>query len=501
MASDIWSIAITEDGIGACLLHADFSRQCLFLPWTLRRANAAWIISPEEVLSYLAEIFKKFSEISLPQFIALATPHASTAILVDEHGSPFGDIYLSSPPAIPRSHVPERFAEDDLCGVFRQSIIRRLQYQNPNFSNIHAMGVWSLGAFVCHILTGLSADTSPALGMPQCHDVPAQEFYNALGGYRELCHHYIRPSGDIPIGSLTKGIRYRLHCPHCHALDALSGIAVFHAGSSLASFAYAACADSLSWAVSMGFHSSALWTAGKSALHLYEILLKEDKNIDNSALPTKEQHFSNNDWTSIWNEIQQLETLPGPITALSGYGYLWPDSHLWMVDAALQTIKKDQNTPDIIDFETLRHAALGSRGLHWIQQTNGYQCIGMQPFHDASHYLRALLESQFYDIREKREYAAQTITAPIRMAFSAPWPKQCAQWAADILKTPIMLIDANSTTCAAIGTAIATFREIFKDCQIRASLQADIITPSKSSSYYDMHYQIHKALIYGDNNV
>jgi hypothetical protein len=83
------------------------------------------------------------------------------------------------------------------------------------------------------------------------------------------------------------------------------------------------------------------------------------------------------------------------------------------------------------------------------------------------------------------------------LILSAPWPPECAQWAADILNAPVIYIENTSQEQAAFGAAIALIRDLEMQTDAKPRLEAVIIEPQERAAYYTTHYQIHQQLVLG----
>lgn len=493
---EIWSIALTREGIGACAMSPDGESRQFSAPWPVAFTHGIRTLEPAVVQRLLAHALQSLSEnASPPMVIGLCAPDEETAIFMDGAGRCQTPLYWDEPLAMPRREIPAKYASDPaLASAYRNSVLRRLQQHSPLLGDRQTLGLLSLGALVAYWLTGHPCSSTQPRGVPVRFPAFEEEdrmaMFEAMGICADCSAQPVK-CGHV-FARITPEILENLAAWDMPKLSALAGIPVFELGASEGARAYASAANPLSWAACVGWQTHAHWTASTQALAEFEIQIidktSSEPSPENSA--KRPEDLSADDWTMLWSQNLPLDIHAGPRRNLMTYGIKIPAIQSSLLVQALQSLLDDTGH---IPFKKLSRAPLGSGGLHLWHGAQGWQMAGFHSAHTPEHLARACFESQIYAIRQNREALGYEGCGPIRLMLAEPWPVECAQWAADILNAPVIYIEKSSQEQAAFGAAIALIREL--DMKIEPHLAAIIVEPQERAAYYEVHYRIHQQLI------
>lgn len=500
---EIWSIALTREGIAACAMTPEMKTRTFHASWPESEDSNICTVAHAAVRRLVARACHELlagTADDLPLAIGLCAPDEETAVFIDRFGVCQTPVYWDMPLTVPKCAIPDKYASAELASVYRNSVLRRLQQQHPLLGDNQSFGVLSVGALTAQWLTGHAVSATLPLGVPLRFPVFESEnrerLYAAMGIHPQYsmkparCGHvFARISPDI-VENLAA-----LDMPE---LAELAGIPVFDLGACEAARAYACAANPLSWAACVGWQTQVHWTASVTALAEFEIqIIEKSEKPSNTTHPDDEivrrpEEMSADDWTMLWSRHLNMAIHAGPRQSLASYGCkLHSLQASWLCTAFKSLISNHGRIP----FASLKKAPLGSAGLHIWHDDNGWNITGLQAAHTPAHLARACFEGQIYAIRQWRESLDYPVCGPLRLMLSAPWPPECAQWAADILNAPVIYIENTSQEQAAFGAAIALIRDLEMQTDAKPRLEAVIIEPQERAAYYTTHYQIHRQLV------
>ena len=487
---EIWSIALTRDGLGACALGLDMTRRDYTARWPMMRVDRMWAVDTGVLRRIVAEslmaLYAQLPKDEQPLAITICAPNAETACFLDNTGTPLSAIYLDKPPVMPRREIPERYAEAPAAAyAYRNSVLRCIQQMRPEFCMENPPGIASIGAIVAQALTGHLSDVCLPRGIPESYPDMDDDVTTATGLCPDSCFERIRCG--VPFARISPEIAQNLNAPDFAALGNLAGVPVFNMGSSDSARAYASASDPLSWSVTVGTDLRAQWTAGIGALTGYEIQIVDS----NTPKPESSEEISKtrDEWTREIYAALPIRPYPGPGKNLSGYGLHSVPVHTPIVSQLLASCSLCEG---IVPFETLSTVPVGSNGLHIIPRNDDIQIIGLTSAHEPIHVARALFEGFIYTLRDWQN--ALESPGPVRIVIDKPWPAQCAQWIADILARPVFSLDEPAEILAAMGAALCLVRDLDLPVNGKPSLSANIIEPQPRAAAYQPHYDIHCAL-------
>lgn len=488
---EIWTISLTTTGIGACALSTEGPRRSFSASWPVSRAYGVRAIEPEAIRRMLAHALAdlKANTESLPLAIGLCSPDGETAAFADENRE-FQTPFLADPQiVVPRRDVPDKYEiAPALVQAYRTSILRGIQIQAPTLGISKPLGLFSLGAAAALWLTENPASSCMPLGVPDhfpiFDDETREMFFSALGIQPQLTMKRAR-CGHL-VGKISPDILDFLRAPDMPELAELASIPVFDMGSSNAGRAYASAADPLSWSVEIGTDLRANWTSGITALAAYELSIQDNPGVSSAPEP---QEMTSNDWTRAYHEVMPLTVEPGPNAELACYGLAFRSIRSSLFANAFTHLLTPGS--EVIDFKELQKSPLGSHGLHTVFEADRCQIIGLCSAHNDHDLVRSAFEGMVYALKERRERLAQGANGPIRLVLEAPWPQECAQWAADILNTDVYIIAESAASLSAFGICLALMRMLELPLAQRPAMQATIVEPGQRSAYYARHYQLH----------
>ncbi len=488
---EIWSLTLTTEGISACSLNPAMESRQYSQPWPLIRKYGVQCVDSAVVLRMTARALHEISQGRSGEVkgIALLTPELETAVFVDSKSNPASPVFIESPLTIPKSGIPEKYAEmPETSKVYRNSVLRRLQQFEPTFGMNGIYGIWSLGALVMHGLCGNALDACSPRGM-KIDDIPDdmdEMIWQAMGINHALSSRRVRPG--VAAARISGNCLAMLPADDFPELFDLAGTPVFCMGTGNGAASYAMAANALSWAVTVGTRLSARWNAGNTALSAYEIQI-----IDTPAeAPTEPKEMTSNEWTQSFDAQMPLNTEPGPGKTLTTYGYSTEPFCSPILMHSIQALL-DQETGRIA-MKALKSAPVGSCGLRCIFGAYGWQITGLHSAHEPAQLARALFEGMLFELRAWRETVCNHGLAPVRICIEKPWPTECAQWAADILGESIYYIDDTEGNLASFGGALALMRSLGIDLTAKPRLQANVLEPSGRCESYQPHYAIHRYL-------
>lgn len=508
---ELWSIALTSEGVGVCALKLDASYRSHFVAFSTYREAGCPAVSLTDLLRALSDglVFLNAGSTTPPLLLALSGASQASACFVDDKLCPIGPVFLGDLPPMSLRDIPDFFAQDPaLARAYRDSPLRRLQQLQPGVGLNKSLGLSTLSSLVAYWLTGEHADACLPRGVPKAYpnfpnEASSQLIYKALGFLPELCARPVRFGHFIAdIGVHSERLPAALH-PIWPLLSKLKGLPLFHTGDTRSGFAYAAAADPLSWAVELGWQTHGSWTASHDALSGQEFSIVEGstscEDADDGVVQagselceefSTELH-SRETLTSIWAEAwQKLDVLPGPRRELSSYGPKLIDYRGPITEAAIAT-PDASNTIDI-----LGDSVVGSRGLHLYHNSFGLQVTGLAAYHCQHDLARALFEGQVYRLRHLREALEGPALGPLRICFSAPWDSSFASLAADILCASVYVLDTEAGALSALGSTLGLARDLdILYAGSRPSLKAAIIEPGERSRSYHAHYRNHCYLL------
>ncbi|MBQ9243376.1 MAG: hypothetical protein IJ165_09150 [Proteobacteria bacterium] len=494
---EIWTISLTTHGLGACALSTTGKHRTFSASWPESRAYGLHGIASEAVRRLIAHALEtlRSQATELPLAIGLCSPDRETAAFADKNREFLTPFLTDAPIELPRRDVPDKFAGDaSLVQAYRQSVLRGIQVQSPTLGITEPLGLLSMGAAAALWLTGNPACTCLPLCVPDhfpaFEDLSQEAFFSALGVHPELSMKRAR-CGHL-VGKIAPDMPGRLRATDIPGLAGLSGIPVFDMGSANAGRAYASAANPLSWSAELGTEMRAHWTSGVSALAKYELTVNDTPDAKTEASGNDTDDMTADDWTRAWHETMPLSVEPGPGTALACYGISLRSVRSRLFEHACERLYTP-GTP-VLDFKALKHAPLGSHGLHTLFGADGCQIVGLRNAHDDCDLARSAFEGMCYALRERRERLEHGADGPVRLLLEAPWPQACAQWAADILNADVYVITEESSVMSAFGICLALMRMLGLPPAERPSMQATIVEPGQRSAYYSRHYQVHCAL-------
>ena len=501
---EIWTIALTSEGIGACAMTPEMECRRFSAPWPEFYAGNTRALETAGIQRLLARalntLYAESPDHELPLAIGICAQDEDTAVFVDRFGVCQSPVYLAAPLTMPRRAIPEKYASQELAWVYRNSVLRCLQQQQPLFGEGQCFGLMSLGALVAFWLSGHAVSSMLPRGVPVrfpvFEDENRERIFAALGIHPQYSMTSAK-CGHV-FARISPEIVKNLASWDMPQLAALAGVPVFDLGASEGAMAYACGANPLSWAANLGWQTQAYWTASITALAEFEIQIIDNpqntESPENNAadgVTRRPEEMSADDWTMLWSRHLNLNMHSGPRQNLASYGYKLPSVQSGIVTQALQSLISDNGR---IVFKRLKQVPLGSAGLHVWHNSQGWHITGLCPSHTPAHLARACFEGLVYDIRQKREALGYSVCGPLRLILSNPWPVECVQWAADILNTPVIWIDDSSCSQAAFGAAIALVRDLELQTNAKPRLEAVIIEPQERAAYYETHYQIHKQI-------
>ena len=497
--SNIWSIALTKHGIGTCIHDANKMSFGANYPWVVADVPGIHAIPVDRIKARIAQALADLCQNaqSTPLAIAICSEDEATAVLLDASQNPVTPVYEEMPHSMPRADIPEKYASSPkLAQFYRDSVLRRLQQTNPSLGLHEPLGLYSLGALVALWLSGHGVSSCMPMGVPPQFPLFDEDSrgvcMDAIGIKPSLCMERAR-CGHV-FAKISPWLCQNLEIDENDELKKLAGIPIFDLGDCCGACAYASAADPLSWQATIGFELSAYWTASVSALSQYEIqIVDKSKNSEQNQedTPKKLEDLSANDWTQILSNYLRFEIHPGPGSSLAAYGCHCPSSYSEWIGRLLALLPKDENGR--FEFEdVLCKSPLGSHGLHFVYAQTGWQILGMTAAHSKEDFVRALFEGMCYQLRQWREKIPTSQIGPVRLVLEDPWPDVCAQWVADMLESPVYLINYHREVLAAQGAAIVLLRVL--DIPTKPSIQATILEPQERSAHYRKHYQVHCAL-------
>ena len=493
---EIWCIALTTEGISACSLNAAMESRNYSQPWPLMRKYGVLCVDSTVVLRMTARALHELNRGRNGEVrgIALLTPELETAVFADSKGVPASPVFVESPLTIPKSGIPEKYAEmPETSNAYRNSVLRRIQQVEPTFGMNGVYGIWSLGALVMHGLCGNALDACSPRGMKLGYvsDDMDELIWLALGVNQSSSSRRVRPG--TAAGKLSGTCIATLPADDFPELYDLAGIPIFCMGTANGAAAYAMAANALSWAVTVGTRISARWNAGNTALSAYEIqIVDKPANGDETSAPNATEEMTSNEWTQHFDEQLSLNTEPGPGKTLTTYGYATDSFSSPILMHSIQSLV-DAETGRI-PMKAFKPAPVGSCGLHCLFNAYGWQITGLQSAHEPAHLDRALFEGMIFELRTWRETVSNDGLAPVRMCVEKPWPPESAQWAADILGESVYYIDDTEGSLASFGGALALIRSLGINLSATPKLQAHVLEPSGRFASYQPHYAIHRYL-------
>lgn len=481
--SEVWSIALTRTGIAACALNEDRERRFYTASWLHERVSSADIL--REIARALHALMSNSRE--TPLALALCAP--PSAILVDENGDAVSEVWWESGLPVAQSDIPSPYAQNPLLAkTWRQSLLHQIRRNHPDWMINRRVGILTVCAFVMRALTGNPVDPEAPIGVPEHYPEFTQEdpalMFEVMGYDKGLSSRRARCGFEV--GPLAQNLPRRLASPEYQDLAQLASIAVYSMGHPDGALSYATASNPLSWSVRIGWDLQATWCAGNMATTAITL------QIDNGRQDSEKRELSADDWTMYFHTLQPIAILSGPGMNLSTYAYHLLTAKSRIFTEAIQKTIEPQT--GIIPFHRLQSAGTGSVGLHLICANSGWKIIGLLPEHDVEHLARALLEGQIFHLRAQQEALLKAGFGPIRLVFSKPWPRECAQWVADILERDVCFVDENPDALSAFGAALVLLRQR-GFAQSPSSLCAQIVEPSKRSAYYRRHYEVFCALV------
>ncbi len=494
MSDEIWSISLTHEGLGVCALGMDMARRDYSVQWPLKAQFGVRTVDSAAVLRLVAHALSELlKDHEPPLAIAVVSPNAETACFVDDKDVPVSPVFLEELLTIPKSAIPERFSElNETSQAFRNSVIRRIQQMQPTFGMNGAFGVWSLGMLVMHGMTGHAMSACIPRGMVDNIGEYDEEskalIYQAMGINVQNTGERIRP-GHVA-ARISPMLVSRLASNDLPELEKLAGIPVFDMGCWDGAFAYAVAANPLSCAVYAGWDMRALWTAGVSALSAYEIqIISRDETRETDETP---QEKTVDEWTRLFQERIEVEKSPGPGKNLQTYGWMLPPMDSAIIKNSLEKLINAESGR--IPMKTMSCVPLGSCGLHLHYCKTGWRMMGLTAAHGTIHLARALFEGMIYEVRTWLEIANPEGTNPLKVCIGRPWPAECAQWAADILREKVFYLEESVELLSAFGASLSLLRSLNVDNLPSPHLRAEVIEPDERSVCYQPHYEIHRYL-------
>lgn len=482
--TSIWTISITSTGVGACALSPDANYQTHFEPLAHHPCPASDLFQAVDLaLTALSQ--------ASPQPSALALLSEETACFVDATGQPRTPIYFASPLAMPRRDVPTIYAESpELFGLYRNSILRRLQQTQPELGIQTPLGITTASGLIMKALTDVHVDALAPLGLTTWPLGDEMDF-RALGVIEPLCVRLVRHSRMVTtirpdILSISEVLS--------PWLNKLANIPVFLMGHTAAGTAYASAANPLSWSATLGWHARVQWTASSSALSKYEISIKD--HVIESDASTQTDEKTRDEWTRILADKLKCQVVPGVRRSDSAFICSTPSYRTSFVEASLIQAQAyfEQNRSEAPWFaeDVLSLSAVGSSGLHLWPSSTGLSMTGLQASHAETHLIRAVFESQAYALRTWRAQTELEGLGPLRVTLGAPWDISCAQILCDALNSTIFVIDEQPASLSALGGAIALMRDLTNgESTISPHLSAWQLNPTESAAIYEQHYMLH----------
>ena len=515
--SEIWSIAVTRDGVSVSSLDEKGGRRGSYMRWPLMRCRNLPALGSEDVYRMVAAGLGRLMNTgdSLPEAICLCSPDGETASFVGREGQFGSPVWFDAPLNVLRHDVPGMYAGDEsLTSVFRNSVMRRFQQDDVLFGEQEKYGIWTLGAVVSHALTGRPWNACVPRGVPDGYpgggfsDDMRDMMYQAMGVERSLCSGVCRTG--FAAASLERKNLEKLST-YCGAdLVRLAGIPLFDMGCCDGAAAYACAASPLSWAVRIGGGVRAGWNAGSSALSAYEIQVDDGERQDGDGTNGGhsegvkslmedggedgkhdgldcDEALSVDEWTRLFCSRLHPDALSYLGKTLLSCRYVLEHAMSPVMEACFSGLR---NGEGCVSFSALKDAGTGSHGLHACCTSNGWQIIGMTSAHQCNHLARALFEGEMYAVRQWRESVCPQGMGPVRMMKSELWPEECVQWAADILNQEVIYIQETPAALASFGAALLLMRELDM-MDGKPGLSAQIVMPSERAAYYETHYRIH----------
>ena len=488
---EVWSIAWTRNGVSGCALDTSLCR---------RDAEEAWSqtgLSASELLEATGRVLSRLCEGSHepPLALGILGPDRESAIVADESGHAVSGVLFDDPLSMPLRDIPEPFARDaGASRAWRASAIRRLRALEPAFCLGMRVGIHTVTSWAMRAITGNAADPCLPRGVDAAfpHFAPeTREILLDATGY-DANLSCVRARAGVAAGNVSRGAVRSLGRAARDVCDWIAGVPVYAQGSSDGARGYACAASPLAWSVDAGWDLRAHWTAGNMALSGWTISLAGPSNADAEPGQDEGNERTADDWTALFDATKSLETSPGPGRELATYGRRLPSACSPILETAIRSIVDPETGR--IPAETLMRASTGSHGLHLVCDANGWKIIGLQPSHDAAHLARALFEGEMFHLRLWQEELLEAGFGPIRLTVGAPWPRECAQWAADILGRPVYCLDGSAESAAAFGGALSLLRALHPDSTFRPSLQAQVVEPSARAEVYQKHYGIFRVL-------
>ena len=489
----IWSISLTNTGMGACILNTDMTYHHFSATYPVFRQDRCWCVETSAILHVLEQALEFLINTSdeLPESLAISAPDHEMACFVDDHQHVISPFYLSLPPILPKHEIPEMFQDDlDISSAYRQSLMRNIQQFRPEFGLNEKIGIYSPGAWLSQILTGNPIDTCIPMGVPESFpdfdSTKTPLFYKAMGIDPSLTQ-VMQPSG-LTCGTMTPDFISFFESDLSTKLKKIIGIPVFIMGSSQSALSYATAADPLNWSVSFGWKLHTGFNAEHNAFNQYEISIHDQGlHADQpDSLPQPDlQNLTRNEWAQLVNDQLPFRKSAGS-RASQSYCYLETDSAHTPLFSHNSACSEHQISPE--DFLKI---PVGSHGLHCIYHRNSWQIIGLKPSHDIYSLYRALFEGQLYQLMEWQQKLPSRPDS-VRIILNNPWPYEAIQCAANCLQMPVLMPEDSTETLAALGSALGLMRVLHSSHAPSPSIHAHIIEPQTSS--YEAHFRVHCAL-------
>ena len=487
----VWSISLTNTGIGACILNTDMTYHHFSAPYPVFRQDRCWCVETNAILHVLGQTLEFLINTSdqLPESLAICTPDREMACFVNDHRHVISPFYLSLPPILPKHDIPEMFQDDpDISSAYRQSLLRNIQQFRPEFGLNEKIGIYSPGAWISQILTGNPVDTCMPVGVPESFpefDPTNQSmFYKAMGLDPSL-NQVMQPTG-LTCGNISPDGISCFGSDLSTKLKKIIGIPVFIMGSSQSALSYATAADPLNWSVSLSWKLHTGFNAERNAFNHYEISIHDQGlNAVQHATQPDLQNLTRNEWAQLINDHLPFRKSAGTRSTLS-YCSLETDS----AHSPLFNHSNDFSNHQISAEDFLR-IPVGSYGLHFIYHRDSWQIIGLKPSHDIHAFYHALFEGQLYHLLEWQQQLPSKPES-VRIILNNPWPSEAIQCAANCLQIPVLIPDDSAEILAALGAALGLMRDLHNAPGSSPSIHAQIIEPQTSS--YEAHFRVHCAL-------
>ncbi len=495
---EIWSLSLTASGVGASAIALDASYRTHFVPLSHSPCAAAALF---EAIAQSFEFL--FSSGSKPEVITILSEENS--VFVNKAGEARTPVYFSSPLTIPRSEIPEVFGVDAVLGtIYRNSVLRRLQRQMPQLGQSEPLGITTATGLLVHALCGTQADALAPLGTSVPYPYDDVMAYRALGTSAALSAKVVRHGRPVALINDIESLNAK-SAPIGPWRDKLLGVPLFLSGHASAGVAYASAANPLSWSATLGWQATAQWTASATSLAKYEITIKDKIGEQNSEPPqTNEQNSLNfaeertrDEWTATLASKLSLNERVGCRRDDHVFGLQTPRYDSTIVRASHELIQKtllsQSDANDLVAHDILSQSPIGSAGLHLWPQNDVISMTGMTHAHNHAHLVRAVFESQGYQLRAWRDQTGLNGLGPLRVSFDAPWDLSCAQNLCDLLGELIIVIDEPVATLSALGGAIALMRDLDL-AQAAPHVPALQLSPGEAARRYQQHYTVHQAV-------